>query len=399
MQKILVPMVCSAALLLGACGGGSSGDGTSAKSTLAVIGDVPYGTTPTDSTQTTALPAFLRAFDTDPEVSLALHVGDIHSGSQYCTETYDLTIATDWKALKHPLVYTPGDNEWTDCHKSKQGGGAYNAASGAIDYRVDGSGNLLSYAGGDPLANLELVRSIFFATPGKAFGGTMSVHSQALEYDRSFPTDSSYVENVWFMQSDVLFVTVNLPGGSNNDTDPWYGAPAMSPVQAQEVANRTAADLRWLDAAFTRAVTEQRIAVVIQLQADMWDLDGKAAAHLAQYKPFIDLIATRAKAFGKPVLLINGDSHVFRSDNPLVQGASCLIEPSSGATAVACSNDAYVNQPNGYAVPNFHRLVVHGSTLPMEWLKLTIDPSYDARAVATATRFGPFSWQRMQPAL
>jgi hypothetical protein len=47
-------------------------------------------------------------------------------------------------------------------------------------------------------------------------------------------------------------------------------------------------------------------------------------------------------------------------------------------------------------VPNFHRVVVHGSALPLEWLKLAIDPGYDKNAAATATSFGPFSWTRMK---
>jgi hypothetical protein len=44
-------------------------------------------------------------------------------------------------------------------------------------------------------------------------------------------------------------------------------------------------------------------------------------------------------------------------------------------------------------VANFHRVVVHGSTFPMEWLKLAIDD--DAHNPAGANTFGPFSWQRM----
>jgi hypothetical protein len=160
------------------------------------------------------------------------------------------------------------------------------------------------------------------------------------------------------------------------------------------VADRTAADLRWLDTAFKQAATDGATAVVIMEQADMWDLDGNPASHIAQYKPFIDSIASHATAFGKPVLLINGDSHTFRSDNPLVSGAPCVIDPASGSTAVDCSDDAYANQPNGYNVANFHRIVVHGSTFPLEWLKLKIDPKADADNGAYA--FGPFSWTREQ---
>ena len=96
-----------------------------------------------------------------------MHVGDIHSGKQFCTEAYDRTIADLWRHFADPLVYTPGDNEWTDCHKAAEGGGTYNAATGQIDYVLDGSGNPVDYASGNPVANLDLVRSIFFPEPGR----------------------------------------------------------------------------------------------------------------------------------------------------------------------------------------------------------------------------------------
>jgi hypothetical protein len=45
-------------------------------------------------------------------------------------------------------------------------------------------------------------------------------------------------------------------------------------------------------------------------------------------------------------------------------------------------------------VPNFHRIVVHGSTFPLEWLKLAIDPRSAWENASTPTSWGPFSWQR-----
>jgi hypothetical protein len=404
MRPLALPCLLAAVCLaLAACGG--SDDGLP-KSTVAVIGDMPYGTSPTDTSEFVANPAFIAAINADSDVSLVLHVGDIHSGKEYCTNAYDQAILSQWKAFADPLVYTPGDNEWADCHKVKEGGGAYNATTGAIDYVKDASGNPVDYANGDPAANLALVRTTFFPAPGQSQGAAMAVHSQAQEFDAVFPSDKKYVENVWWEKSGVLFVTLNLPGGSNNDTDVWFGAPTMSAAQSQEVAERSAANLRWLDTAFKRAAANGDIAVVIQLQADMWDLDGAAsAAHLSQYKQFIDSIASHATAFAKPVLLFNGDSHVFRSDNPLQPGSPCAIEPSSGAAAVACSVssvpstygnvDPYLNQPNGYNVPNFRRITVHGSTFPFEFLKLAIDPA--ANAANGTNAFGPFSWTRVKP--
>src|SRR4051812_4745488 len=134
--------------------------------TVAVYGDAPYGTTPTDTAQLLATPAFIEAINADPDVSLVMHAGDIHSGKQYCTAPYDQQVYELWKAFKDPLVYTPGDNEWSDCHKKAEGGGAYNATTGQIDYVLGADGKPVDYASGDPIANLDLVRSIFFSDPG-----------------------------------------------------------------------------------------------------------------------------------------------------------------------------------------------------------------------------------------
>jgi hypothetical protein len=345
--------------------------------TVAVYGDAPYGTSPTDNAQFLATPAFIQSINADPDVRLVLQVGDIHSGKQFCTEAYDRAVFNLWRAFEDPLIYSPGDNEWTDCHKPAQGGGAFNATTGQIDFVLDASGNPVDFAGGDPLANLALVRSIFFPRPGWSLGQrSRRVQSQAQRFDRQHPADAAFVENVMWEASDVLFVAINLPGGSNNDTDVWYGAPTASQAQLAEAADRTAADLRWLDAAFARASEARAQAVVIQLQADMWDPE-KGAAHQAAYEPIVASIASHTLALRRPVLLVNGDSHVYRSDNPL-----------------AASDPLNFMHP-GHDVPNFHRLIVHGSTLPLEWLRLTIDrheaPGPDS--------FGPFHWERVIPQL
>jgi hypothetical protein len=346
--------------------------------TLAVYGDAPYGTTPDDTAEFLATPAFIDSINADPKVSLVVHVGDIHSGKQYCTEAYDRSIFSLWTAYKDPLVYTPGDNEWTDCHKVAEGGGAYNKVTKQIDYVLDASGNPVDYAGGDPIANLALVRSIFFPNPGYTLGGRKKeVFSQAQYFDAvNHPTDAKYVENVIWEQSKVVFVSINLPGGSNNDNDVWYGVPTMSAAQSAEIVERTGADLRWLDQAFAVAQDDDVVGVVIVAQADMWDPE-KGPAHQAAYEPFVQSIAAHTTALGKPVLMLNGDSHVYQSGNPL-----------------SASDPLNFMHP-GYDVRNFHRIVVHGSTFPLEWLRLTVDPRADASNGADA--FGPFSWERVIP--
>jgi hypothetical protein len=427
LRNFTLPSLSLLALVIAGCGSVGGGHMTASKATIAVIGDMPYGKNPKDTAEFNANPAFITAINSDKDVSLVLHAGDIHSGSEYCTLDYDAAIYNQWTAYKSPLVYTPGDNEWADCHKKKEGGGSYDKATGTIHHVQDDSGRVINYAGGDPLANLELVRSIFFSPAGKTLGGAMTVHTQAQEFDAAHPTDSNFVENVWFEKAGVMFVTLNIPGGSNNGTDHWFGTPTMSPVQQKLVTDVTGASMRWLDTAFVKAKANGNVAVVILEQADMWDLDGDKMTdqHLTEYKQYIDKIAALTTVYAKPVLLINGDSHIYRSDNPLVKGAACQVEvPSStgskttitlpcaesvanGALKGLTDADPYsIVQVKGnpgfvpsYNVANFHRLVVHGNAMAsktdQEYVKLTIDPSVNA--IASENAFGPFTWTRVQP--
>jgi hypothetical protein len=385
---------------------------------VAVYGDAPYGTTPTDTSETVATPAFIQAVNAaDPQ--FIVHVGDIHSGKQYCTIDYDTTIYNLWTGYQRPLVYTPGDNEWTDCNKIGEGGGAYNKVTKQIDYVLDASGNPVDYQKGDPIANLALIRSLFFADPGHGLGAARKLLlSQAQAFDPAHPNDAQFVENVMWEQSNVLFVTLNLPGGSNNDQDVWYAAPLanITPPQVQEIAQRTDADLRWLDAAFARATQDGVVGVVIIIQADMWDVaDALGPPHQLGFegvfgitdvangfqsgvydknRDIVGSIANHVNKFDGTVLLFTGDSHLFRSDNPLVKNAPCVGEKTSGAPVTPCAKDGWAQHANDYGSPsNFHRVVVHGSTFPLEFLKLTINPRANAQAGPWA--IGPFSWQRM----
>jgi Calcineurin-like phosphoesterase len=371
--------------------------------TLAVYGDSPYwDTTPAFVAKRTAefdaTPAFIQTINADPSIQEVVHVGDIHSGSEACTVPYDQAIFDDWKAFTRPLVYTPGDNEWSDCSKTKELNGK-DVFGNSPDRAGDPSAPVAN-----PITNLSLVRSIFFASPGQTLGQhPMQVISQATAFDPAHPEDAAYVENVMWEQSKSVFVTLNLPGGSNNDFDAWNNLPgATAPLnnndQSERLA-RTPADVRWLNQAFATAEADNAHSVVIIGQADMWDT-ADAPSHQTLYEPIVQAMADNTTAFGKPVLYLNGDSHIYRSDNPLQQGSTCYTETGACvaqtgpcAATTATNTDAWCQHPF-YDVPNFHRIVVHGSTFPMEWLKLWIDPSASSTRKATPTSWGPFSWQR-----
>jgi hypothetical protein len=252
-----------------------------------------------------------------------------------------------------PMIYMPGDNEWTDCHKTGQ------ASSGA------------------PLKELASVRSLFFSRPGHSLGLTdKEVFSQQAYFDPNHPEDAQYVENVMWQDRRVQFATFNIPGGSNNDsylTAPWTAPFTDNAAQLNEETQRNAANIRWLESAFAAAEQEPRAkAVVLMLQADMWDpaaLPAAGGTGLNHYTPFVQRLADLTVAYGGPVLLVNGDTHLYFSDKP-------LANPTSATGLIH----------NTQAVPNLTRIVVQGSTNdPGEWLKLTID----------TRKKQPFSWSNV----
>jgi hypothetical protein len=327
--------------------------------TFAAIGDWPYANTAVKPPKRVLFDnanLLSDSINADPDVSLVLHIGDIHSGSEPCTgagltavppgsiPSYNQSVFSFFEKFNPPFVYTPGDNEWTDCHKTKE------LTSGA------------------PLNELAAVRSMFFPNPGMTLGvNKKHVSTQAFDFDRNHPEDAQFVENVMWQHRGVVFVTLNMPG-SNNDGLPWSGnadklpsAPFLDePARVREAAQRTLADLRWLDKAFDRAEDEHAKAVVIGVQADMFDPAAILAGGdgLGNYTIFVQELAERSIRFGRPVLLINGDSHVYGFDKP-------LADPTTATGKIH-------NTP---AVPNLTRITVQGSTTaPAEWLKVTIDP-------------------------
>jgi hypothetical protein len=307
---VLVVLTAGLSLSSPADAGARHGARSARPLTVAVIGDVPYGTE-----QEASFPALIRAVNRDPKVRTVTHVGDIKSGSTTCSDERIAAVADAFSTFRDPVVYTPGDNEWTDCHRVNNG----------------------SF---DPLERLDHLREVFFADPGEPLGRRrMRVDAQ--------PT---LPENVAWERSEVVFATLHVVG-SDNGLAPWsgLGQTAPTPEQQAEVDTRIAATLAWIDETFDRAAASASRGVVLAMQADTWD-----PAPTSGQQAIVDRIAARTADFDGEVLLLQGDSHEYVADNPL-------------------------------GLDNFTRIVVHGETLPFEYLRLTIDPRSEPL----------FSWERV----
>jgi hypothetical protein len=170
--------------------------------------------------------------------------------------------------------------------------------------------------------------------PGHTTGGrSMRVRSQAAD-----PGYGAYVENVRFHRNRVIFATVHVVG-SRNGLEPWSGLPDgdRPSERTAEVTAREAAALSWIDAAFDAATNQKAAGVLLLLQAE--PVEGEPG-----YARIRDRIVRRATDFGRPVLLVHGDEHVFEQ------------------------------QPSYAGVPNLTRLETFGDTA-QNWLRVHVDPS------------------------
>lgn len=289
--------------------------GASGPIELAVIGDTPYG-----NTQLERFPSLIEHIEGEAGLSALVHVGDIKNGSTRCDTSYFERIAHEFSRSSLPVIYTPGDNEWTDCHRANNG--AY-----------------------DPLERLATLRSLFFPEPGFTLGARRAVLSQA-----TLAEHAAFVENRLWTAASTVFATVHVTGSANG-LAPWFGTGGGADDPDRRIAEveaRIAAALDWIGRTFDLAEDEEALGVVVFMQADTFSGTTNG------FEAVIRLLAERATAFARPVLLVQGDSHRYLVDQPLANGSA-----------------AYgIEAP----VPNLTRVVVEGETAE-EWLKLRVDPA------------------------
>jgi hypothetical protein len=300
---------------------------------FAVIGDVPYG-----DAQIAAFPSWIDQINA-AQPALTFHVGDIKNGSSRCDDAYYTLIRSDFDRFVNPLVYTPGDNEWTDCHRANNG--AYN-----------------------PLERLAHDRSVFFDNPGTTLGQN-STHIDS-QVAAGFP------ENVQLRRNGVDFAMVHVVG-SNDGRQPWTGlgrTVATAEQLAEEQARMTNA-ISVVRDTFAQARQRQDRAVMVLLQADMFDptYTPNFATDISAFQPLVQALVDESSAFGGPVYLVNGDSHTYNSDFPLATGSTWLT--TYGVTGSA---------------DNLERITVDGSNNNKDWLKVTVNRPGADRAL---------SWERI----
>lgn len=204
-----------------------------------------------------------------------VHVGDIKSGSRPCDEGAYLEVQRLFARQPVPIVYTPGDNEWTDCRRAEAGG----------------------Y---DPQERLARLRRWFYADPA-----TLRLDELVRHYGLEQP-EPDYPELQLFTAGGTLFVALHAVGSYDNYRPLIPGAVAEQ--QARQRANR-----RLLARALERAEKDGVGKAVVMFHANP---GLRRADPHPGYRELIAALKDFARQFKKPVLLIHGDTHNLQIDRP-----------------------------------------------------------------------------------
>ena len=202
---------------------------------IGVFGDMPYG-----DYGRAHFPAVLSDINRN-NVDFSVFVGDTKNGSEPCfadahesdpanptpeNAIADATHPDVYKAalkafnsLARPVVYLPGDNEWTDCDRTS-----------IKDGQSADSNDRLAY-----------LRSLSYPTSKSLGRHTMPLVRQS----------KAYPENVRWEDGPVTFIGLNVPGSDNNFSLGGKEGPAAE-GQA-EYTSRNAANLEWIRKGFAEA--------------------------------------------------------------------------------------------------------------------------------------------------
>lgn len=235
---------------------------------FALIGDTPYS-----DYERRELPMMMHAIAAEYP-SFIIHAGDIISSQSKCNDAIFLDRHTLFNASTVPFILTPGDNEWTDCK---------HLVSGHFS----------------ELERLGKLRELFFAEPLSLGETRIPVEQQSV----------AYPEHLRWRLGPVLFVTLNVPGPNNN-----FG---MRQEARPEFLARNPKVIDWLKQGFASARDEKSAGLVIVMQGNPGFQHFAAGLPHSGYRELLHVLRQETLDFPGQVLLVHGDTHWQRIDQPL----------------------------------------------------------------------------------
>ena len=277
---------------------------------FALVGDTQY-----DEREEALFDHMLDAINAS-DVKFVVHVGDFKAGSYApCSDALYRKRLAEFNRSRHAFIYIPGDNEWVDCRRPTNGAA-------------------------DPLERLQRLREIFY-TDQKSLGAhsiTLLNQSDVFAHDAVL---SRYRENTLWTEGGIVFATVNVQGSNDN-----VGFNARSD---QEQVERTRANIAWLQFAAAEAAKNECVARGIFLQANPGFESTVESVSKSAFSDFLVAFESTARALGKPMLFMHGDTHEYRVDR------------------------TYRSPLDRRAIDNVTRVQTYGSPF-VNWVRVTVNP-------------------------
>ncbi|MDP3512300.1 MAG: hypothetical protein Q8S20_06090 [Sulfuritalea sp.] len=283
-----------------------------------------FGDTPYNRWEREHLPDLIAEMDGE-NLAFVIHDGDIKSGDGVCSDEAFKDILAVFRKSAHPLVYVPGDNDWTDCHRKSNG----------------------RY---DPVERLDKLREWFY--PDDFSLGRRRLKLERQSHDPAF---ARYRENVRWEIGGALFVALNVPGSDNN-----YHGTRRTGGPVPEFIERSAANRAWLAQAFALARSRKLAGILIAIQGNPGFHAANAGKPSPGYRDVLIQLREETQAFAGQVVLVHGDTHQHRIDQP-------MEDPDTGET-----------------VRNFTRVETFGSPF-FGWVRGQVDAA-DPRVFSFSPR-------------
>lgn len=313
-------LALGAVLALGACALRPPSPDTFA---FAVMGDTPYS-----ALEEAAFPRLIDTLNAEA-LAFVVHVGDFKSSGAPCSDALFEERRAALDRSRHPVAYTPGDNEWVDCRRKAAGGW-------------------------DPLERLEKLRRLFFSGAGfvgPAGGPIAEVMTACARTGATgcecpaLPENRRWERRLAASAQRVVFTTLNVQGSNDNR---GFDAANDRESDCRGVANRA-----WLAEAF--ATGSKPAAVVVIFHAN-----PLAASRGDVHRPLLDALTREAQAFGGPVLVVHGDTHRYRVDHPFRDAQDLPVQNMTRLESFGSPFSGWVLVTVDPADPQFFRFTPRG---------------------------------------
>lgn len=266
-------LLAAAALFLAACSSTPLLPARPQQGSIAfgLMGDTPYS-----QGEVRALDQLIDRLN-EEDLAFVAHMGDITAGGGPCTDEWFLARKAQFNRIRHPFILIPGDNDWTDCHRS----------------------------GMDPMERLARFREIF-----ESGDESLGQRPMKLERQSSDPRYAEYREHMRWTLGGVLFITLNVQGSNNN--------LGRNPAMDAEYRQRMEAALAWLSEAEQLAAAPSVRALVIMEQANPdFEQERRVPRAGDGYASLREALRQTTQRLGKPVLFVHGDTHWYQQNQPL----------------------------------------------------------------------------------